>query len=413
MIKQDYMQNWTPIITDLDRKKKAEIIIDHISTYLNLNESKHDDLMYGHVGIGVYYGYQFFASKKEKHIERCISLIEKSIDSSSNSFVTNFAFGNGIMGNLWGIGHLISIGIIDATIEDLVDEHTISKALQYSKDAVSRGDYDYLLGGLGAILLLHNVLDKASMKYVKEINEILLLQAKVEASNQTTFWYQSPVLSKPDHSDDRINMGLAHGLPSIILLLSHLRTSGINIKRNEEFIDSCAAWMVSKKNSCETFSSYFPYSFDSKNGDTPSGLRWCYGDLGVAISFYLVGKSIQKDNLINFGLEVALSCATRSFNLNLLESHLCHGSAGVAHIFSRFFNYTKNAIFREAALYWYDQTFLNFNPDLRSGFKVWKGTDSDWIEFDGLLEGSAGIGLALISAISDIEPKWDRCLLLS
>ncbi len=31
----------------------------------------------------------------------------------------------------------------------------------------------------------------------------------------------------------------------------------------------------------------------------------------------------------------------------------------------------------------------------------------------GFLEGIAGIGLAFISAISDIEPAWDEYLLLS
>ncbi|MFM7431585.1 MAG: hypothetical protein ACKO1F_17035, partial [Flammeovirgaceae bacterium] len=61
----------------------------------------------------------------------------------------------------------------------------------------------------------------------------------------------------------------------------------------------------------------------------------------------------------------------------------------------------------------FDQTIDNFDPKLDTGFLVWKGTDNGWVEFDGLLEGSAGIGLALLSAISDIEPKWDRCLLLS
>ena len=30
-----------------------------------------------------------------------------------------------------------------------------------------------------------------------------------------------------------------------------------------------------------------------------------------------------------------------------------------------------------------------------------------------LLDGIAGIGLSLISAISSIEPQWDECLLLS
>jgi hypothetical protein len=31
----------------------------------------------------------------------------------------------------------------------------------------------------------------------------------------------------------------------------------------------------------------------------------------------------------------------------------------------------------------------------------------------GLLEGIAGIGLAMISAVSEVQPDWDNALLLS
>lgn len=119
------MQNWTPVITDLDRKNKAESIIEHINTYFNSNDSKHEDLMYGHVGVGIYFGYQYSVTKDEKYLERCISVIEKSIEDSSINSNPNFAFGNGIIGSLWGIGHLISIGLIDANLQDLVDEHPL------------------------------------------------------------------------------------------------------------------------------------------------------------------------------------------------------------------------------------------------------------------------------------------------
>ncbi len=44
--------------------------------------------------------------------------------------------------------------------------------------------------------------------------------------------------------------------------------------------------------------------------------------------------------------------------------------------------------------------------------KIYKrGINSEKTKY--LLEGIAGIGLAMISAVSDIEPIWDECLLLS
>ena len=49
-----------------------------------------------------------------------------------------------------------------------------------------------------------------------------------------------------------------------------------------------------------------------------------------------------------------------------------------------------------------------------AGFKFWKTKElGGWKNEFALLDGVTGVGLALISAISDIEPKWDECLLLS
>jgi hypothetical protein len=36
-----------------------------------------------------------------------------------------------------------------------------------------------------------------------------------------------------------------------------------------------------------------------------------------------------------------------------------------------------------------------------------------WVADPGILTGAAGIGLALLAAITPIEPEWDRILLLS
>jgi hypothetical protein len=49
-----------------------------------------------------------------------------------------------------------------------------------------------------------------------------------------------------------------------------------------------------------------------------------------------------------------------------------------------------------------------------AGYKAWHTEKyGGWVAESGLLEGIAGIGLMLVSIVSDIEPKWDRCLFLS
>ena len=47
-----------------------------------------------------------------------------------------------------------------------------------------------------------------------------------------------------------------------------------------------------------------------------------------------------------------------------------------------------------------------------AGYKAWQG-ENGWMNQHGILEGIAGIGLVLLSHLSNEEPSWDRSFLLS
>ena len=69
---------------------------------------------------------------------------------------------------------------------------------------------------------------------------------------------------------------------------------------------------------------------------------------------------------------------------------------------------------KDAAAYWINQTLCmaRFEDGL-AGYKTWQGDKRGFQNEYGLLEGIAGIGLALLSFLSDEDPTWDECLLLS
>ena len=88
---------------------------------------------------------------------------------------------------------------------------------------------------------------------------------------------------------------------------------------------------------------------------------------------------------------------------------LCHGTAGIAHIFNRAYHYTGIDDFRESAHYWFKQTIKEVPTAVelnRASLEQLK------IELP-LLLGLCGTGLALMSAVDDIEPGWDSCMFLS
>jgi lantibiotic modifying enzyme len=146
-------------------------------------------------------------------------------------------------------------------------------------------------------------------------------------------------------------------------------------------------------------------------------LAWCYGDLGVAVTLWRAGITLNREDIKIFADKVLIDTTQRK-NLNqnfIVDAGLCHGTAGIAHIYNRMYNYTKVERYKETSLYWIKQTLkMAKHHDGLAGFKVWRPIDLGGIQNDpGLLEGVAGIGLALISAVYRIEPKWDECLLLS
>jgi hypothetical protein len=74
---------------------------------------------------------------------------------------------------------------------------------------------------------------------------------------------------------------------------------------------------------------------------------------------------------------------------------------------------TRLPEFKNAADYWMNETLkmAKFEDGL-AGYKVWYG-EQGWLNEYCLLEGIAGIGLALMTYYYEVEPIWDECLLLS
>lgn len=133
---------------------------------------------------------------------------------------------------------------------------------------------------------------------------------------------------------------------------------------------------------------------------------------------YCNGVVIHNEEWKNRALEVLLYAAEKRRNLeenSVRDAGLCHGTAGIAHIFYRTWWNTGVLEFKQAADYWFDKTLeMAKFPNGIAGYKTWKGLEyGGWQNDYCLLDGVAGIGLALMSYYTETEPSWDECLLLS
>jgi hypothetical protein len=99
------------------------------------------------------------------------------------------------------------------------------------------------------------------------------------------------------------------------------------------------------------------------------------------------------------------------------DAGLCHGAAGLGHIFNRLYQATGENVFLDAARYWLEQALGLRREGLGiAGFSSFMRDENGaehWIDEPGILTGAAGIALALLAAATDIEPQWDRLLLIS
>ena len=115
-------------------------------------------------------------------------------------------------------------------------------------------------------------------------------------------------------------------------------------------------------------------------------------------------------------MDLALLAARRPpEETGVVDAGLCHGAAGLGHLFNRLYQATDEPKLADAARYWFGRALEMRSPgSAGAGFSALLEPHSKlWRPEPGFLTGAAGVGLALLAATSDVEPAWDRLLLLS
>jgi hypothetical protein len=100
----------------------------------------------------------------------------------------------------------------------------------------------------------------------------------------------------------------------------------------------------------------------------------------------------------------------------VFDAGLCHGSAGIAHTFYRMWINSQIIEFKQAMEYWFEVTLkMATYKDGLAGYKTYCFSEANhWYMNDySFLEGITGIGMTLNSFKNQVNPKWDKFLLLS
>lgn len=371
---------------------------------------KRQGLMGGKSGIAIFFMYYGKLVGRQEPYDFGLELISEVFDVICNGF--NF---HTHAGGLAGIGTVLTLlteaDLLDADLNEILnglDEFLYTLMIS----EIRNGNYDFLHGAVGLGFYFLKRKTTSSKKYltefVKELNKIAI------KDEEGIRW-----LSVLDHKKQTkgFNISLSHGLGSIIVFLSKLYSEGVEKEKVSELLNGSVKYLLNQQQDVSTYNSIFPSLVSKDEPSIYSRLAWCYGDLGIGTALYVAGLNANNEDWKEKGIDVVLHSTNRREKkvTGVVDAGICHGAAGNAHIYNRMYNYTHRNEFQEAAKYWFDQTLLmaKYNDGL-AGFKAWKNPELGGLQKEyGLLEGISGIGLTLISAISNIDPKWDECLFIS
>jgi lantibiotic biosynthesis protein len=214
--------------------------------------------------------------------------------------------------------------------------------------------------------------------------------------------------SSPDHPGGHGNFGMAHGITGPLALLALALRCGAAVAGHAEAIERICAWLDGWRQDGET-GPWWPQwitrdELRARRPAQPGPLRpsWCYGTPGLARAQQLAGIATGDTSRQQIAEQALAGCLSDPTQLGrIIDTSLCHGWAG---LFQTSWRAARDA--RTPAI-------IARIPRLASLLTQHGRPGAG--EGSGLLEGDAGLALALHTAAQDTPPAsgWDRCLLIT
>lgn len=378
-------------------------------------------LLDGRTGIALFFFYYARLTRSQEYMDFAFDILSGVLDQAveMEPLPSSAMFGVGLPGIGWAVEHLAQNRFFDAVTNDILGEldETVYTGMIQNLEA---GNYDYLNGALGSGLyfLSRKTLPQSSIFLAHMIDG--LTKTSRTDRNGGLKWES---IKNRKTGEKGFGISLSHGIASIVTLLAkilELKTIDANIRlKADRLLEGAVTYLLNQRLDRESknyFSCFPRWALECKPV-TGSRLAWCYGDLGISLALWQASRTTKRKEWEKIAVDVFSHAGQRrDLERNrVIDAGVCHGAAGVAHLFSRMFHYTGDAQFKAAAVYWLERALemARFH-DGYAGYKVkYDDRFGGLTNKAGLLEGIAGIGLVYISMISAIEPKWDRCLLLS
>ncbi len=407
--------SWTPILDGEVRDRALDVVRDIAEALLALDSDaggRQDD-----AGVATFLTYAAQAEPAlqlgDRVGEAAAAWLDRAVAGLAEG-TQGPALWGGVAGVGFAIAHLAGGDEAEEALAVIDDALTQTLAVERWT-----GDYD-LIGGLCGIGVY--AIERGAPALATRVLEHLEQLAVVDPELGGLAWFTAPELlpewQRAVCPDGYYNLGLAHGIPAVVGLMAHHVRAGIEPARARRLLDGAVAWLraASPVPTDRAATARFTSWRGRGAGAEPGRLAWCYGDPGVALPLLLAARATDDAALEAEAIALGRMMAARSLaSSGVVDMGLCHGAAGAAHLLLRFAHATHESAITMAAARWVDRTLAMRRPgEAVAGYpcrRVDDGVEA-WTADPGLLTGAAGVGLALLAAATDVEPAWDRALLV-
>jgi hypothetical protein len=405
---------WRPVLEGALRRRALASVSEIAAALPTLarRESLDASLAGGHAGLAVACAYLARAGfggrrKAAKHFGRAAQIM--SAENAGPSLH------GGDTGVAWAAAHLAKqfSDFATAEINATVDPALYEQLARPSR----RGDYDLINGLVGfGVYALECLPEPSAVKCLRRVVD-RLEECAVRRPDGVTFSTPPTPPARGRRSEIIYDLGVAHGVGGVVAFLGGVCASGFARAKARPLLEGVVRWLLKQKMR-DGRRGCFPYFVGPHVRRQRARLAWCYGDAGLAAALLVAARGAGESAWEREALKIARVAAERvAERSGVMDAALCHGAAGLGHVFNRIFQATGEDWSRRASSLWFGRALGMRRPGEGVGgflcFQRDERGEAHMVADAGLLEGAAGIALALLAASTPHEPSWDRALLLS
>lgn len=374
----------------------------------------------GASGIAVFYAYLAKATGDDVYVDLACDHLQSALDGASGQ-LQSLGLWDGLSGVSWAFDHLA--GRLFEEEDDEVGDDTSDgdHVLITLLGGPQFQNYD-LVGGLAGfgVACLEGLPRPGARRALDAVLDHLV---RSHQNLPDGVAWHTPSSLLPEWQRELApggyyNLGVAHGMPALVTLLARCVQEAIRLDDVLPMLDGLVRWLLAQRGE----GGFSNWRVDGETPPSGTRLAWCYGDPGVAASLMAAGAITGRPSWCDAAQDIAVAAASRDpEQAGVRDAGICHGAAGVAHLFHRLYRAGGRVELADAARLWFERTLDMQQDDCGvGGFPAWSiprgqgGTgELQWVNDAGLLTGAAGVGLCLLGAVSELEPSWDACLTAS